>query len=71
MVLSSYQTTRYFASAKTQIRQFKLHQCEQFKLRPITDQTGTCSYKTGKVISKSLKPLTKNEIAIHKIFHQR
>ena len=34
------------------------------KLRPIIDQTGTCYYKTGKVISKYLKPLTKNEFVI-------
>ena len=35
------------------------------KLRPIIDQTGTCYYKTGKVISKYLKPLTKNEFIIN------
>ena len=35
------------------------------KLRPIIDQTGTCYYKTGKVISKYLKPLTKNEFVIN------
>ena len=34
------------------------------KLRPIIDQTGTCYYKTGKVISKYLRPLTKNEFVI-------
>ena len=34
------------------------------KQRPIIDQTGTCYYKTGKVISKYLKPLTKNEFVI-------
>ena len=34
------------------------------KLRPIIDQTGTCYYKAGKVISKYLKPLTKNKFII-------
>ena len=37
---------------------------KEFKLRPILDQTGTCYYKTGKVIAQYLKPLTKNEFAI-------
>ena len=35
------------------------------KLRPIIDQTGTCYYKTGKVILKYLKSLTKNEFVIN------
>ena len=35
------------------------------KLRPIIDQTGTRYYKTGKVISKYLKPLTKNEFVLN------
>ena len=35
------------------------------KLRPIIDQTGTCFYKTGKVIVQYLKPLTKNEFVIN------
>ena len=35
------------------------------KLQPIIDQLGTCYYKTGKVISKYLKPLTKNEFIIN------
>ena len=35
------------------------------KLRPIIDQTGSCYYKTGKVISKYLKLLTKNEFTIN------
>ena len=35
------------------------------KLRPITDHTGTYYYKTGKVISKYLKTLTKNEFIIN------
>ena len=34
------------------------------KLQPIIDQTETCYYKTGKVISKYLKPLKKNEFVI-------
>ena len=34
------------------------------KLRPIIDQKETCYYQTGKVISKYLKPLTKNEFII-------
>ena len=35
------------------------------KVRPIIDQTGTCYYKTGKVISKCLKLLIKNEFVIN------
>ena len=35
------------------------------KLRPIIDLTGTCYYKTGKVISKYLKLLTKNGFIIN------
>ena len=35
------------------------------KLQPIIDQTGTCYYKTGKVIAQYLKPLTKNEFVIN------
>ena len=35
------------------------------QLQPIIDQTVTCYYKTGKVISKYLKPLTKNEFVIN------
>ena len=35
------------------------------KLRPIIDQTGTCYYKTGKVIAQYLKPLTNNEFVIN------
>ena len=37
---------------------------DNLKLRPIMDQTGTCYYRTGKVIAKYLKPLTKNELLI-------
>ena len=35
------------------------------KLQFIIDQTGTCYYKTGKVITQHLKPLTKNEFLIN------
>ena len=35
------------------------------KLWPINDQTGTCHYKTGKVLSKYLKMLTKSEYVIN------
>ena len=31
------------------------------KLQPIVDRTGICNQKTGKLTSKDLKPLTKNE----------
>lgn len=35
------------------------------KLRSITEQTGTCQYKTGKVVSQYLKLLTKKELVIN------
>ena len=37
---------------------------DNLKLRPIIDQTGTCYYKTGKVVAECLKPLTKDELVI-------
>ena len=61
MLPSSHQSARFFASAKT-------HKFDNLgdvivnnlKLRPIIDPTGARYYKTGKVISKYLKSLTKN-----------
>ena len=63
---SSHQPARSFASAKThKFDNLSDINVTSLKLRPIIDQTGTCYYKTGKVISKYLKPLTKNEFVIN------
>ena len=66
MLPSSHQPTRFFASAKThKFDNLSDINVTSLKLRPIIDQTGTCYYKTGKVISKNLKPLTNNEFVIN------
>ena len=66
MLPSSHQAARFFASAKThQFDNLSDINVTNLKLPPIIDQTGTCNYKTGKVISKYLKPLTKNEFIIN------
>ena len=53
-------------SAKThKFENFGYINIKELKLRPIIDQTGTCYYKTGKVIAQCLKPLTKNEFVIN------
>ena len=66
MLPSSNQPARFFTSAKTHksdnLSDIKM---TNLTLRPIIDQTGTCYYKTGKFISKHLKPLTKNEFVIN------
>ena len=63
---SSHQPARFFASAKThKFDNLSDINVTNLKLRPIIDQTGTCYYKTGKVISKYLKALTKNEFVIN------
>ena len=67
MLPFSHQPAKFFASAKTHTKFDNLSDINvtNLKLRPIIDQTGTCCYKTGKVISKYLKPLTKNEFIIN------
>ena len=63
---SSHQPARFFTSAKThKFENFDDINIKELKLRPIIDQTGTCYYKTGKVIAQYLKPLTKNEFVIN------
>ena len=52
MLTSSHQPARFFASAKThKFDNLSDINVTNLKLRPIIDQTGTCYYKTGKVIS--------------------
>ena len=66
MLPSSHQLARFFASAKAhKFDNLSDINVTSLKLRPIIDYTGTCYYKTGKVISKYLKPLTKNEFVIN------
>ena len=66
MMPSSHQPARFFTSAKThKFENFDDINIKELKLRPIIDQTGTCYYKTGKVIAQYLKPLTKNEFVIN------
>ena len=63
---SSHQPARFSASAKThKFDNLGDINVNNLKLRPIIDQTGTRYYKTGKVISKYLKPLTNNESVIN------
>ena len=67
MLPSSHQPARFFASAKAhKLDNLSDINVTSLKLQPIIDQTGTCYYKTGKVVSKYLKPLTKNEFIINK-----
>ena len=55
MLPSSHQPARFFALAKThKFDNLSDINVTNLKLRPIIDQTGTCYYKTGKVISKYL-----------------
>ena len=66
MMPSSHQPARFFTSAKThKFENFADINIKDLKLRPITDQRGTCHYKTGKVIAQLLKPLKKNEFVIN------
>ena len=68
MLPSSHQPARFFATAKThKFENINDMTVDNLKLRPIIDRTGTCYYKTGKVIAKYLKPLTKNEFVITNI----
>ena len=68
MLLSSYQPARFFTTAKTQkFDNINNITIDNLKLCPIIDQTGTCYYKTGKVIFEYLKLLTKNEFVITNI----
>ena len=65
MLPSSHQPARCFATAKThKFENINDITVDDLKLRPIIDRTGTCYYKTGKVIAEYLKPLTKNEFVI-------
>ena len=66
MMPSSYEPARFFTSAKTQkFENFDDISIKELKLRPTIDKTGTCYHKTGKVIARYLKPLTKNEFLIN------
>lgn len=66
MLPSSHQPARFFATAKThKFENFDDITVDNLKLRPIIDQTGTCYYKTGKVIAKYLRPLAVNEFVIN------
>ena len=68
MLPSSHQPARFFATAKThKIENINDVIIDNLKLRPIIDHTETCYYKTGKVITEYLKPLTKNELIITNI----
>ena len=63
---SSHQTARIFTSPKThKFKSFDNININELKLRPAMNQTGTCYYKTGKVIAQYLKPHTKNEFVIN------
>ena len=63
MLPSSHQPTCFFAIAKThKFENINDITIDNLRLCPILDQTGTCYYKTGKVIAEYLKPLTKNEL---------
>ena len=66
MMPSSHQPVKFFTSAKTyKFESFDDINIKELKLRSIIDQTGTHYYKTGKVITQYLKPLTKNEVIIN------
>ena len=66
MMPSSHQPARFFTSAKThKFENVDDINIKELKPRPVIDQTGTCYYKTGKVIAQYLKPLTKNEFVIN------
>ena len=65
MLPVSNQPAWFFATAKTyKLRSLEEINVDQFKLRPIINQTSTYTYKTSKVIAKHLKPLAKNEFTI-------
>ena len=66
MLPSSHQQARFFTSAKThKFDNLSGINVTNLKQIPIIDQTGTCCYKTGKVESKYLKSLPKNEFVIN------
>ena len=63
---SNNQPARFFATAKThKFHNIKDANLKELKLRPITDQTGTCYYHAGKVIANYLKPLAENDYVIN------
>ena len=60
MLPYSHQPARFFATAKThRFENISDITIDNLKLRPMIDETGTCYYKTGKVIAEYLKQLTK------------
>ena len=60
MLPYSHQPARFFVTAKThRFENISDITIDNLKLRPMIDETGTCYYKTGKVIAEYLKPLTK------------
>ena len=61
----SNQPAKLYGTAKThKFKDIKEITKEQFKFRPIIDQTGTYTYGAAQVISQYLKPLSKNDFAI-------
>ena len=61
-VFNAIKSPIVFATATSQkIESINYIIIDNLKLRPIVDRTGTCYYKTGKVIAKCLYPPTKNE----------
>ena len=62
------QPAKLFATAKThQFNNIENINAEEFKFRPIIDQTGTFTYNCSKVIAEYLKPLCHNEYSIKDI----
>ena len=61
----SNQPARFFATAKThKFNKIEDINIQDFKLRPIIDQTGTYIYNASKVIANYLKPLATNDFII-------
>ena len=55
MVLSSHQSVRFFATAKTQKYEKPSEINERdLKIRPIIDQTGSCFHNLGKFFAEYL-----------------
>ena len=66
MLPSSHQPARFFPPTKThKFENINDITFDNLKLRPVIDQTGTCYYKTGKVIAEYLKPLTQKKICYY------
>ena len=58
----SKQPARFFATAKThKFNKIEDINIQDLKVRPIIDQTGTCTYNASKVVANYLKPLAKKD----------